>query len=102
ARRLHVAEKEAYPGLLLRGRIGAHQGEDPVCVLGVGRPGLLAVDDEVTLPVILGPGLERGEVRPGVGLGVALAPDLLTREYLRQKALLLRRGAERDDRRPDH
>ena len=41
ALRLHVAEEEADAALLLGGRVGAHEHEDPVGVLRVRRPRLL-------------------------------------------------------------
>src|SRR2546423_8540707 len=50
---------------------------------------------------VLGTRLEPGQVRPRVGLGVELAPDLLGGQHLLQVALLLRLGAVHDDRRPD-
>ena len=53
--------------------VGAHQAEDPVGLVGVGGPDLLAVQDEV-VAVAHGAGLERREVRAGARLGVALAP----------------------------
>ena len=90
------------PSCFLARRIGAHQAEDPVGVLGVRGPGLLAVHDEVALAVVLGAELERGQIAAGVGLGVALAPDLFAGEDLRQEALLLGVGAELDEERADH
>ena len=42
-----------------------------------------------------------GEVGAGAGLGVALAPELVDGEDPRQEALLLLRGAERDQRRAE-
>ena len=69
--------------------IGAGEQEDVVGVLRLGRPHLLAVDDPF-VAVELGPGLERGEVAAGVGLGEALAPrDLAARGSSAGRALLL-------------
>ena len=50
--------------------------------------------------VSLGARLQRGEVGAGVRLGEQLAPDLLAGEDRRQETLLLRVGAEVDDRGP--
>src|SRR5690606_21953733 len=76
--RLHVDEQEADALLLLRrGAVGAHQAEDPVAVVAQGRPDLLAVDD-VVVAAALGARLERGEVRAGTGLGIALYPEIVT------------------------
>ena len=94
---LHVDEQEADASLLPGLRIGAHQSEDPVGILGVGRPRLLPVHDEVPLAIILGARREGSQIRSGVGLGVALAPDLFAGEDLRQESLLLRLGAELDE-----
>ena len=56
--------------LLLRGRVGAAQAEDPVGVLAERRPGLLAVDHPVVAVAHRGRA-QRGEVGAGVGLGEA-------------------------------
>ena len=102
ARRLHVDQQERDPLLpLLRLRIGAHQTEAPIGVVRGRGPDLLAVDD-VVVPVALGGGLERGEVRPGARLGEPLAPPIVDIGGARQKPLLLLLGAELDQHRPDH
>src|SRR2546429_9584828 len=76
ARRLHVHEEEA-DGLVLGSFwTGPHEEEAPVGDVGHARPDLLAVDDEVAV-VVHRAGLEVGEVRARVGLGEALAPELL-------------------------
>ena len=82
-------------------RVGAGEQHHPVGDLREAGPDLLAVDD-VVVAVLHGPGLERREVRARVGLGVALAPDLLAGEDLLEVALLLRVGAVGDDRRAGH
>src|SRR5580658_8527711 len=66
----------------------------------VGGPDLLAVDDEI-VAVLDRAGLQRSDVGTGVGLGVALAPDLVGRENLRHVALFLLLGAPLDERWPD-
>ena len=73
ALRGHVEQDEADAVMLLGRGVGAHQAKDPVGVVGIARPDLLAVDD-VIVAVALGAGLQGGEVRSGVRLGVALAP----------------------------
>src|SRR5260370_3614208 len=52
----------------------------PVGVVGVGGPDFLAVDDEI-VAVALGAGLQRGEVRSGIRLGIALAPADRSEEH---------------------
>ena len=88
----HVEQDEADAVVLLAGRVGAHQAENPVGEIGVGGPDLLAVDDEI-VAVALGPGLQRGEIGSGVRLGIALAPADQPGGDLRQMLLLLRLGA---------
>ena len=81
--------------------VGADQQEDPVGVHRQRGPDLLAVDDVVVaVQHRLGP--QRGEVGAGVGLGIALAPDMLAGQDLRQEALLLRLGAVLDQQRAEH
>ena len=87
--------------MLLRGWIGAHQAEDPVGVVGVGRPDFLAVDD-VVVAVGDRAGLQRGEIGAGVRLGIALAPADQPRGDLRQMLFLLGLGAVLQKRRPEH
>src|SRR5262249_9568021 len=98
----HVDEEEADAGLLLGGGVGADQTEDPVGMLRMGRPGLLPVDDEVALAVVLGTRLERGEVATGVRLRVTLAPDLVARQDLRKEAGLLGVRCVLHEEGPDH
>ncbi len=78
--------------------LGAAQHEDPVRVVRVRRPDLLAVDHP---PVAVESGLRRdaGQVRARARFGVALAPQLLETADPGQEAFLLFRSAERDERR---
>ncbi len=101
ARCAHVDQQEADAALLLRFRVGAHQAENHVGVLAKGGPGLLAVDD-VVIAFAHRTGLEAGQVGTGTGLGVALAPPVLTGEDARQVMVDLLLGAELDDHRGDH
>ena len=75
-------------------RLGAGNDEDPVGELGQRRPDFLPVHDPLPIDEI-GAGLHVGEIGAGVGFGVALAPEFVTREDLRHEPLLLRLGAER-------
>ena len=70
---LHRDEEVGDAGVLRRVGVGAGQQEDVVGVVGLGRPHLLPVDHPL-VPVELGPRLEAGQVRAGVGLAEALAP----------------------------
>ena len=78
---------------------GAHQQLAVVGHLGVGSPDLRS-GDHVVVAVPDGPGAQRGEVAPGIGLGEALAPDLVAPEDGRQVARPLLGGALGDDGRP--
>ena len=101
AGRLHVDQDVRDAAVLRRLGIGAHQAEHPVGVLRARGPDLLAVDDELVADE-LGAGAQRRQVGAGARLGVALAPDLVGGEDLRQVAPPLLLGAVRDQRRPDH
>ena len=76
---LHV-HQEVGQALVLGGlAVGARDEHAPLRVLGAAGPDLLAGDDPV-VAVLDRARLERREVGAGVGLGEALAPDLLGRE----------------------
>ena len=90
------------PSVLLGGvGVGPDQAENPVGLVGVRGPDLLAVDDVVVAAVVGARG-ERGEVRTGVRLGVPLAPADLAARDLRQVLALLRLVAELQQRRAEH
>ena len=101
AGRGHREDQEGDAVLLLRLLARAHQAEDPVGMVGERGPDLLAVDDIVPA-VAHRAGPERGEVRPGARFGIALAPDALAGEDLRQVLGLLRFGPEGHQHRPHH
>src|SRR5690606_36471660 len=101
ARALHVEEEEADPAMLGRGRIGADQAEDPVRLVGIGGPDLLAVDQPV-IALVLGPGAQAGEVGAGIGRAIALAPADLAARDRRQVMALLRLGAIFEQGRAEH
>jgi hypothetical protein len=82
------------------GRVGVGTGDEhaPLGVLGATRPHLLTGDHPfVALPNR--PGLHRGQIRAGVGLGEPLTPDLLGSEDRAQVAFLLRGRPPGHDRR---
>ena len=68
--------------------------------MGQAGPHLLAVDDKI-IPVDNRPGLQPGQIRAGVGLGIALTPDLFGGQHLGQVALALLVIAHEHQRRPD-
>ena len=75
--------------------------EHPVGPVGVRRPDLLAVDDEV-VAVEHGARLQAREVRAGAGLGVALAPANLAADDARQVLALELVAALVKEQRSDH
>ena len=96
AGRVHVGQHEGQPAVLAR-PIGAHEHLGAVGVLRVGRPPLLAGDDEViAVDDRLRP--HGGEIRSGAGLGEALAEDQLAAQDRRQEPGPLLVGAVGDDR----
>ena len=80
------------------GHVGvrAHVELAPVGPVAEGVPGLLARDHEV-VPVTLRPAAQRGQVAARLGLGHALAPDLVAPEHGAQEAGLLLGRAHRHD-----
>ena len=101
AGRFHVDQQEGDAGLRLCRRVGPHQAENPVGMLGQRRPGLVAVDD-VVIAVPHRLGADRRKVGAGARLRITLAPPILAGENSRQKLLFLRVVAERVDDRADH
>ena len=95
-RHQQVGQAAAAPGA----GFGPGQHEAPVGQVGQRGPGLLPVDHP-GVPVQHGPGGHAGQVRPGPGFGVALAPQLADLPDRRQEALLLVRRAERDQGRAE-
>ena len=82
-----------------RVRVGAAHHKAPVGILGQRSPNLLAVDHP-SIAVEHRLGAHIGQIRPGIGLGIALAPELLARQDRRHKPLLLLRRAVGNQRRP--
>jgi hypothetical protein len=98
---VHVEEHETDALVLGTAVVRADQAEDPVGLVGVGRPHLLAVD-RVIVAAIFGAGLERGEIGPGIRLGIALAPADLTAADRWQVLALLLLAAELEQCRAEH
>ena len=96
----HVEQQEAYPLIFVR-LVGADQAENPVGLVGIARPDLLAVDDPV-IALVLAERLQRHEVRPRPRLRIALAPADLALRHIGQDRGLLLLGAEFEQRRPKH
>src|SRR5437763_7841073 len=87
--------------MLLGPGVGAHQAEDPVGVVRVRGPDLLAVDDEI-VAVAFGARLQRSEIGARVRFGITLAPANEAGGDLRQVLFLLRLGAVFQKRRSEH
>ncbi len=96
AGRLHIDEDEADALLALFLLRRAHEAENPVGPLGVGRPGFRAVED-VVIALTLRAHREAGEVRTGTRLGIALAPPDFGIADRRQEFLFLLVRAELHD-----
>ena len=98
----HIDQQERYALLPLgRVRIRAHEGEDPVGMVGMAGPDLRAVHD-IIVAVPHRPCPQGGQVRSGAGFGIALTPEHVAAQDAGQVTLLLLPGAERVDHRPDH
>ena len=95
-----IEEEHGDPPVLWLIGIGAGENEEPVGVLGVGGPDLLAVDD---VDIAFGHGLrlEGGEVGTGAGFAEALGPGHFAAEYLRQVLPALLFAAVSDERGPE-
>src|SRR5690606_902577 len=100
ARALHVEQQEADPAMLGFAR-GADQAEDPVSLVGVAGPDLLAVD-QIVIALVLSLGLQAREVAARARLRIALAPADLAARDLRQEALFLFLGAIFEQGGPEH
>ncbi len=75
ARLIHGHEQERDAGVFGDIGVGPAEREDHVGVPAGGGPDLLAVDDPL-VAVELGLAAEPGEIATGIGLGVALAPEV--------------------------
>ena len=95
---LHRYEEIGDAGVLRGVGVGSGQQEDVVGVVGLRRPHLLSVDHPL-VAVELGPRLQAGQVRTGVGLTESLAPRDLTLQDPRYELLLLFLRAPLQDRR---
>ncbi len=97
----HVEQDKRNAQMLRCLRIGPHQAEDPVGLVGVAGPDLLAVDDPV-VTLVFRPRLDRRQIGPRARLGIALAPANLPAHDLGQEALLLFLGPEGQQGRAQH
>ncbi len=82
--------------------VGPRQHQPERGVLGVRGPDLLAGDPPGAVLLLLGAGLDPGQVGAGGGLAEQLAPDLVGGQHRAEVALLLLLAAVRDQRRPEH
>ena len=94
---VHVDDEVGDAGVLGRVGVGPGQADPEVGRLGQRRPDLLAVEEPAALDLV-GPGAQRGQVRPGAGLAEELAPGELAQQGRPDPALLLLVGAVGDDR----
>ena len=98
---VHREQQKADAVVLRRVRVGAHQAEDPVGVIGAGCPDLAAVH-QVVVAFVFRPGFQAGEVGTGSRLAVTLAPRNVATGDFRQMTQLLIFGAVFQQRRADH
>ncbi len=101
ARAVHRHQQEADAVLRLGAALGADQQEDPVGLRAHGGPGLLSVDHPLAV-FQARLGAQAGQVGAGVGLAVALAPDVFAAENARQEARPLRLVAIADQQWAEH
>src|SRR5262249_20658018 len=88
ARGLHVDQKEADAVLLHLG-VGAHEAEAPVGETAAGRPDLLTID-QIVVTLVLGLGLQAGQVGARARFRIALTPtDFSARDPGQMSFLLL-------------
>ena len=98
---LHVHDEVGEALVLRRVLVGARHEHAPLGLVRVGGPDLLPGHHPLAVR-LHGARLQRREVRARLGLGEALAPDLVAREDRPQPALLLGVVAVGDDHRPAH
>src|SRR3546814_8137286 len=101
ARRAHRKDQVGNAAMLGCVRLGPDQAKDHVCLLGGAGPDLLAIDNKLAVFDVRA-GLEVGEVRPGTGFGIALAPDNIAFQRGFDPAPFLFLGAEFAQGRPEH
>ena len=82
--------------MLWRVGVGAHQEKAPIGEMGARGPHLLPIDDEM-ITQVYGTGTQAGEIAAGIGLRIALAPQLVSTEDARQMTLLLLFGSPMDE-----
>src|SRR5262249_61895880 len=77
---------------------GANQEEAPISEMRARGPHLLAIDDEM-IAMVDGAGSQTRQIPAGVGLGIALAPQLVGAKDARQVPPFLLFGSPVDERR---
>ena len=82
--------RKLMPSCFFALRVRADKAEDPIRLVGIRGPDLLAVD-EVMVALVLGPGLQRSEIGAGTRFRIALAPADFAAHDLRQMYSLLLR-----------
>src|SRR5215469_7821504 len=87
--------------MLGRLRVGPHQTEHHIGVVGAGGPNLLPIDDEFVAREFR-PRAQRRQVRARPRFGIALAPNLFSIEDFGQVALLLLLSAPCNQRWAEH
>ena len=93
ARSGHIDQQEADPRLWFHILVSAHQTEDPVGVVCHAGPDLCAVD-HVFVTIKVRCCFQRGKIRTGARLGIALTPHVITRDDAGKKLGFLRLGAK--------
>ena len=101
ARGLHIHGQATDAAVFGRVRVGAHEQLDEVRAVGEAGPHLLTVHHE-NVAVLDRARLHGSEVRTGVGLGQALAPDFIARQDAGQIAPFLFVGAPVNQRGTRH
>ena len=101
ARRSHVKQHQSDAQLLLGIRIGTHQTEHPVSLVGIGGPDFLAVDDEM-IALVHCTSLQAGQVRTRTRLAVALTPANFATHNRRQMLAFKLFRAKFENRRTNH
>ena len=102
ARAVHIHHQIADATVLRGLRVGAHQKNAHIGVLGHAGPDFLAIDHKI-VAVLHRARLQGSEVGAGIGFGEALAPDFLATENFGDVALLLRfRTVRHEGRTDDH
>ena len=96
----HVEQQEADALIFVR-LVGADKTENPVCLVGIARPDLLAIHDPV-IALVLAERLQRNEIGTGAGFRISLAPANFPACDLGEIVKLLLLGSEFQQCRAEH